>query len=48
MEAIKVLAGFAEPLESQLLTCDLRDMTFRKRRINRNPECVICGELTAE
>ena len=44
MEAIKVLAGFGEPLKGQLLTCDLRDMTFRNRKIQRNPECAICAE----
>ena len=35
MEAIKVLGGFGEPLAGQLLTCDLRDMTFRRRRLLR-------------
>ena len=43
MEAIKIIAGFGEPLCNQLLTCDLRDMTFRKLKIHRNPECAICG-----
>ena len=43
MEAIKVLAGFGTPLFGQLLTCDLRDMSFRKFRIQRNPNCPDCG-----
>lgn len=43
MEAIKLIAGFGEPLRNQLLTCDLRDMTFRKLKIHRNPECAVCG-----
>lgn len=43
MEAIKIIAGFGEPLCDQLLTCDLRDMTFRKLKIHRNPECAVCG-----
>ncbi len=43
MDAIKVIAGFGEPLTGQLLTCDLRDMTFRKRTISRNPDCPVCG-----
>ncbi len=42
MEAIKVLAGLGEPLAGQLLTMDLRDMTFRKRKIQRNPTCQVC------
>lgn len=46
MEAIKVLAGFGETLAGQLLTMDLRDMTFRKRAIQRNPDCVVCRSLT--
>ncbi len=43
LEAIKVIAGFGEPLAGHLLTCDLRDMTFRKRKILRNPKCPVCG-----
>lgn len=43
MEAIKVLAGFGQPLAGQMLTCDLREMTFRKRNILRNPGCAVCG-----
>ena len=43
MEAIKVLAGFGETLSGFLLTCDLRDMTFRRRRLQRNPDCRVCS-----
>ena len=46
MEAIKVLASFGEPLAGQLLTMDLRDMTFRNRAIQRNPKCELCGNLS--
>lgn len=46
MEAIKVLAGFGQPLLGQLLTCDLRDMTFRKRSIQPRPDCPVCGSNT--
>jgi molybdopterin/thiamine biosynthesis adenylyltransferase len=42
MEAIKVLAGFGESLTGTLLTFDLRDMTFSKRRLARNPACPVC------
>jgi len=45
MEAIKVIAGFGEPLLGELLTCDLRAMTFRKRSIERRAECAVCGRL---
>jgi len=44
MEAIKILAGFGEPLAGTLLSCDLRTMSFSRRQIQRNPECSVCGE----
>jgi len=43
MEAIKVLSGLGHPLTSQMLTFDLRDMTFRNRSIQKNSECRVCG-----
>lgn len=43
MEAIKVIAGLGEPLAGTLLTCDLREMSFRKVRIQRRPDCSVCG-----
>lgn len=43
MEAIKVLAGLGEPLYGQLLCCDLREMTFRRLTVARNPKCPVCG-----
>ncbi len=42
MEAIKVLAGLGETLKGQMLFCNLRNMTFRKFRINRNLKCPVC------
>lgn len=44
MESIKVLAGFGEPLYGELLTYDLRSVRFRKVKIQRDPECAVCGE----
>lgn len=43
MEAIKLLAGFGEPLFGTLLTMDLRTMQFRRRTIQRNPQCPVCS-----
>jgi molybdopterin/thiamine biosynthesis adenylyltransferase len=43
MEAIKVLSGLGEPLYGSLLLCDLRDMTFRRTTIRRNPTCPVCA-----
>lgn len=42
MEAIKLLGGFGEPLAGRMLTIDLRDMTFRMRRIERRCGCAVC------
>lgn len=46
MEAIKVLAGFGEPLVGTMLTFDLRDMSFARRKIARNPDCAVCGKVS--
>ncbi len=42
-EAIKLLAGFGEPLAGRLLCGDLRDMAFRTVRLSRRPSCPACG-----
>ncbi len=46
VEAIKVLAGLGEPLVGRLLVADLRDMSFRTVRIDRNPRCAVCTPKT--
>jgi len=43
MEAIKVLAGLGEPLLGRLLICDLRQMSFKTVRTQRDPRCSVCG-----
>lgn len=43
MEAVKVLAGFGEPLLGRMLIGDLRDMTFRTVNLQRNPHCPVCS-----
>jgi molybdopterin-synthase adenylyltransferase len=44
MEAIKVLSGIGEPLLGRLLVADLRDMTFRTVRLQRNLQCPVCRD----
>ena len=44
LEAIKLIAGFGEPLLNQLLTMDLSRAEFAKRRPYRDPNCPVCGE----
>ena len=46
MEAIKVIAGFGEPLLGRLLTCDLRRVSFQIVRARRDPDCSICRALS--
>jgi len=45
MEAIKLIAGFGEPLFNRMLRMDLRDMTMQTLALARNPECAVCGSL---
>ena len=43
MEAIKLIAGFGEPLADRMIIADLRAMKFREMQIKRRPGCTICG-----
>jgi molybdopterin/thiamine biosynthesis adenylyltransferase len=45
MEAIKVLAGFGEPLAGRMLILDLRTMSFQTVPIPRRVACPVCGGL---
>jgi molybdopterin/thiamine biosynthesis adenylyltransferase len=43
MEAIKLMAGFGEPLLGKLLLGDLRTMEFRIVSTQRRPDCAVCA-----
>lgn len=43
LEAIKLITGLGRPLLSQLLTMDLNNLDFAKRRSYRDPGCSVCG-----
>jgi len=43
-EAIKYLLGIGELLTNALLTYDALKMEFRKVKLNRNPNCPLCGK----
>lgn len=43
MEAIKVIAGFGEPLLGRILKFDLRDMSFHRLQFARKSNCILCG-----
>jgi molybdopterin-synthase adenylyltransferase len=47
MEALKVLAGFGEPLRGKLLLVDLRSMEFRNLRLPVRKDCPACSHLYA-
>ena len=43
LEALKVLAGFGEPLVGRLLPIDAMSTRFRELRVKRDPACSVCG-----
>ncbi|WP_137974068.1 molybdopterin-synthase adenylyltransferase MoeB [Pseudomonas sp. F(2018)] len=43
LEALKLLAGFGEPLVGRLLLIDALGSRFRELRVKRDPECSVCG-----
>jgi len=47
MEAIKLIAGFGQPLFNRMLRLDLRDMTTQTVALARNPNCAVCGSPAA-
>ncbi len=42
MEAIKLLAGFGEPLRGRVIQFDLRDMKFHELSLENIPHCETC------
>jgi molybdopterin/thiamine biosynthesis adenylyltransferase len=42
MEAIKLIAGFGQPLTDRMLLADLRSMQFRQVKLTRRPDCSAC------
>ena len=43
-EALKLILGIGESLQSRLLLIDALSMDFREVRMKRNPACPLCGE----
>ena len=44
LEALKLLAGFGEPLVGRLLLLDAFSSRFRELRVKRDPACAVCGK----
>jgi rhodanese-related sulfurtransferase len=43
-EAIKLLTGVGEPLVGGLMVYDALEMTYRKIKVRKDPNCALCGE----
>ncbi len=43
-EALKVLTGVGEPLVGSLMVYDALEMSYRKIKVRKDPNCAICGE----
>jgi len=43
LEALKLLAGFGDPLVGRLLLIDALGTRFRELRVKRDPQCAVCG-----
>jgi sulfur-carrier protein adenylyltransferase/sulfurtransferase len=43
-EAIKLLTGIGEPLVGGLMVYDALEMTYRKIKVRKDPNCPLCGE----
>lgn len=47
LEALKLLAGFGEPLIGRLLLVEGLTSRFRELRLKRDPQCPVCGDRHA-
>jgi adenylyltransferase/sulfurtransferase len=43
-EAIKVITGIGEPLVGRLMVYDALEMSYRKIKVRKDPNCAVCGE----
>jgi len=43
-EAIKLLTGIGEPLVGKLMIYDALEMSYRKLKVRKDPNCALCGE----
>lgn len=43
LEALKLIAGFGEPMVGRLLLVDALGSRFRELRVKRDPACAVCG-----
>ncbi len=43
-EAVKLLTGIGEPLLGSLMVYDALEMTYRKIKVRKDPNCAVCGD----
>src|SRR5580765_6181039 len=43
-EGIKLLTGIGDPLVGRLMIYDALEMSYRKLKIRRDPNCALCGD----
>ena len=43
-EAIKLIAGIGDSLSGRLMIYDALEMSYRSVKINKDPECAVCGK----
>ncbi|SFB74641.1 adenylyltransferase and sulfurtransferase [Nocardioides terrae] len=43
-EGIKLLTGVGDPLVGELMIYDALEMSYRKLKVRRDPDCALCGE----
>ncbi|WP_161633104.1 molybdopterin-synthase adenylyltransferase MoeB [Pseudomonas syringae USA007] len=48
LEALKLLAGFGEPMVGRLLLIDALSTRFRELKVKRDPACSVCGLITGQ
>jgi bacteriocin biosynthesis cyclodehydratase domain-containing protein len=47
-EALKLIAGYGDPLVGRLLTFDAQSTRFAEVKVRRDPSCPVCGGEAAE
>jgi len=48
LEALKLLAGFGEPMVGRLLLIDALSTRFRELKVKRDPACSVCGPASVQ
>jgi len=43
-EAIKLIVGIGDPMVGRLMIYDALEMTYRSVKVNKDPECPVCGK----